>query len=384
MKHRVHFCLVSNEAVPNLTPALDPEFRPAEVVLLATAKMTQRAEDLRSVLRGHGVQVGDLVPLSSHLDLELLQAEFEAAVSARDTDNIALNCTGGTKPMSIAAFIVFYSRSLPIFYVEPNDRVVWLNHPNERPAPHEIANKLRLGGLLSAYGADATLNRAPNGIDRDLRALGDALVAEAVRFEFPLGALNYAAAQALDYGGLRPVHLDRWDESPELRHIVGRFEAAGYLRQRGAQITFRDEEARQIVGGGWMEQWAFAQVFGLQRELSQIQDLAYNVQVVHRGVRNELDVAFLAENRLHVIECKTMRMDAERSRVADSITKVKGVAQRLGGFQARTMILSFRPVRPADRERAAAERVQLVEAGQIRQLASYLHRWISPSASVGA
>ena len=72
-----------------------------------------------------------------------------------DAGTIALNATGGTKPMSIAAYEVFRTFGLPIFYVHPEqDRLIWM-HPSGRPAV-DLANRLDLEPFLRAHGASVT------------------------------------------------------------------------------------------------------------------------------------------------------------------------------------------------------------------------------------
>jgi hypothetical protein len=53
MSSKVQVLLVSEQAAPNLLPALDPKLKPAEAVLVVSGKMNSRACDLEAVF-GHG------------------------------------------------------------------------------------------------------------------------------------------------------------------------------------------------------------------------------------------------------------------------------------------------------------------------------------------
>ena len=106
MKHGCHICLVSAQPVPNLTPLIDHRLGARRALLLVTPDMEERAAWLRSVLRPRGVSTEnwavrdpwDFAHIQTRV-LELLEHEQEA-VAAGD---MALNATGGTKLMSIAA-----------------------------------------------------------------------------------------------------------------------------------------------------------------------------------------------------------------------------------------------------------------------------------------
>ena len=51
MKPIIHLCLVSAQATPNLTPALDPAIRPRRVILLVSPDMRRRADWLERPFR---------------------------------------------------------------------------------------------------------------------------------------------------------------------------------------------------------------------------------------------------------------------------------------------------------------------------------------------
>ncbi len=144
MNPQTHLCLVSAQATPNLTPILDPAVAPRRVILLVSPDMADRAHWLEAVLRPRGIAVQSW-PIADAWDvehvqtrvLELLEVEREAVAASA----IALNATGGTKPMSIAAYEAFRAYDLPIFYVDPErDRLVWIGRsfaraPGERRFP---------------------------------------------------------------------------------------------------------------------------------------------------------------------------------------------------------------------------------------------------------
>ena len=98
----IHILLVSAQAAPNLLPALDPELKPAETILLVTAKMAGRAAALESVLCHAAVKVSH-VTLDDEHDYAAVEKVLLDLAAKRDGEDIALNVTGGTKLMALAA-----------------------------------------------------------------------------------------------------------------------------------------------------------------------------------------------------------------------------------------------------------------------------------------
>jgi hypothetical protein len=146
---QVQVCLVSDQAAANLLPALDPALKPREVVLLVSGKMQRRADALEAVLREAGVGVSR-VDLADEHDYARLEVALLEVASERDGQSIALNVTGGTKLMALAAQAVAVAANWAVFYVDVDtDEVIWL-----APIPHRqpLQQQLRLPHYLGGYG----------------------------------------------------------------------------------------------------------------------------------------------------------------------------------------------------------------------------------------
>ncbi|MDM7321912.1 MAG: DUF1887 family CARF protein [Gammaproteobacteria bacterium] len=110
----VHVLLVSAQAAPNLLPALDPDLKPDEAVLIVTAKMKGPATAIESVLRETGIRTSR-VPLDNEHDYAAIEAALMKVAGEREGQRIALNVTGGTKLMALAAQSVAQAWSWPVF-----------------------------------------------------------------------------------------------------------------------------------------------------------------------------------------------------------------------------------------------------------------------------
>jgi hypothetical protein len=378
-----HLLLVSNQPTPNLTPALDPAVRPARVVLLVSPDMAQRADWLGGVLARRGMRV-DRWPVDDAWNLEHVQFRvlelLEAERALVERGGIAVNVTGGTKPMAIAAFDAFRAYELPIFYVHPEqDRLIWL-YPSERPNL-DLADRVRLDDFLAAHGASLTA-REDNAVPADRQALTDWLVAQNDRVARPLGALNWLAGRA--EGTLVSPALERRRmQAADLAELIGRFADAGLLHVQRERLRFPDEAARFYVNGGWLEGHVYALLRALRGELPRLQDLARSVEIARTGTRgepvpNELDVVCLADNRLYTIECKTRRWNADAADDpgAEALYRMDTLGDLLGGAQARTMLVSYRDLPAHVLRRAADLRIPVCAGGRLPELPAVLRRWV--------
>jgi hypothetical protein len=377
-----HLLLVSAQPTPNLTPALDPATRPRRAVLLQSPDMARQAEALAAVLERRGVRV-ERWPIEDAWDLEhvqfrvleLLDAEREAA------GGIALNVTGGTKPMAIAAFDAFRAYGLPIYYVHPEqDRLIWM-HPADWPNV-ALANRVRLDDFLAVHGA--RLIARDEAVPSEQRQLADWLVAQNTRIARALTTLNWLASKA-EGGLVSPELASDQMQDAALGELLGRCRDAGLLEIDGHRVRFADEAARVYLNGGWLEAHVYQVLRALRPELGQIQDLARNVEIAREGgrggaIRNELDVACPAENRLYVIECKTARprADGRGGPGPEALYKLDTLRDLLGGLQARAMLVSYAELPGHILRRAADLRIQVCAGGRLPELARRLRDWIVP------
>ncbi len=373
MKSTCHLCLVSDQPTPNITPLLDASFQPKEVILLTSPEKKLQAERLKLVIQPCGVRVS-IWPIDDAMDVEHIRDRVFELLEQHE-GSIALNATGGTKPMSIAAYEVFRGLGLPIFYVHPDkDRVIWM-HPSDRKA-FDIEDRIRLPQFLQAHGVQSkTMNRT--AMPKHLRQLTRTLISEIDRFTAPLGTLNYLAYQA--HPTLQtsvPKDKRRWKE---LGDLMGLFAAENLLEVAGDQVRFRDEDARFFVNGGWLEHHVFSVIHHMRSVNPHIHDLAQGLNVVRGEVCNELDVVFLCDNRLHLIECKTKQFKQGGS---DAVYKLDALTDALGGLRAASMLVSFQKLGKHDRNRASEARIAVCTGRDIRHLDEKIRRWIQHQGEV--
>lgn len=372
----VHVLLVSAQAAPNLLPTLDPDLRPREAVLVVSGKMQKRADHLERVLREAGVQTSRVDVEDEH-DLDCLEEAFLGIAQTHVDRNVALNLTGGTKLMALAAQNVASTAVWESFYVDVDtDEAI----PLDRGRPSRaLAPSLGLSHYLQAYGFRREKTPLPPPLGQRADELLQTLVTQVGSLERPLGQLNWLAQQAETSQRLSLAMSVEQLDSRSLDALLHNFEEAGLAREARGVLHFTDEAARSFAKGGWLERHVFRRVAALRDELG-IRDQEANLRLVDAGgVRNELDIAFIARNRLFVIECKTARMDGGRAEKAnDTLFKLAEVCRRVGGLGARAMLVSYRRMREAELRLASALGIEVVFGAAIARFDDRLRAWVQP------
>lgn len=377
MSFDTHVVLVSAQATPNLTPALDEELKPCRMVLVTSPDMRRQADALAGVVRRRGIAVERLDIVDAY-DYAGVEDAMLGWLSAHEGDNVALNITGGTKLMAMAAQSVFGGNGKPIFYVNvETDDVHFLGR---RDMAHRLEARVKLRDYLEAHGYRFSANPGRPNIRAELRDLTDRLIDRVESAGAALGRLNWLAQEAK--GSLRSPPLDEGQRDPfALRDVIDLFAEARLLRSVDGRLVFADEAARAFVNGGWLE-------FHVHRALSdlapgeQITDHALNLEVVAPDgkTRNELDAAFLHGNRLHIVETKSSNLATVGAsgddKATEAIYKLETLL-KLGGLRTRAMLVDYRgKLSAADRTRAAASRIRIVSGAQLKQFKGELRNWI--------
>ncbi|MFO1351092.1 MAG: DUF1887 family CARF protein [Gammaproteobacteria bacterium] len=386
-----HLCLVHDAVIANLTPALDPNFKPGEVILLHGPGAEAQVGAVEATLQTAGIAALRW-PVRDGWDIDHLRERVLELLASREQSDIALNASGGTRAMSIAAYEIFYELGKPVFYVHPEtDHVTWI-HRRDLPA-FDLADRIKLGAFFQAHGALLESQGERDGVSARLRKLTAELIELADTLARPLAALNWLARQA--EGTLRsPALSEAQRHWPELNALIARFGAEDLCLLERGQLVFADEAARFFVNGGWLEAHTYGVIYGLRAELPKIQDLGRGLAIARGGdsgpVRNELDVAFLCDNRLYIIECKTKRYGAEQdvgmiqgadTPGADTLYKLEVLKDLLGGAPTRAMLVSYHELSRWDSQRARDLGVALCTGKDLPRLAERVRRWIGGSSN---
>lgn len=370
-RYSIHLCLVSDQPTPNVVPACDSRYRPEKVVLLTAEKHRTHAAWVKKVLNDRNVAT-EIWAIKAPYDFEHIRARIEELLQREDMTDIALNVTGGSKMMALAAHEIFSSKGLPVFYVQPHKDLILSLHPYG-PAV-EIQDKLNLSEFMFAHGFEvSTLRYDP--VAPSHSQLGRILLDDIGKHEKAIGAVNYLASTAENKDLLSDHIGPRQTNVKGFHSLVELLTNHGLLRHEDGRLRFTSEADRFFVNGGWLEEFLFSCVMRLGESMK-IQDVAMGVEVCSpSGSRNEIDVAILYNNRLHIIECKTRRFKNTHGEGAKSLYRIDCLRD-FGGVTSKAMLASYRELPEADYGRAKDLGVKVLSGEDLLHFEDELKSWL--------
>ena len=379
-----HVCLVSDQLVPNVLPALKE--RPDRVVLLVSDDKREQGKILEKIFRDRGMKT--LVEKIPPYDMEAALEVCGRVVEQCGADGeLTLNVTGGTKPAALAAYQQFFFASRRIIYMDTtNDRILELgDHPGRIPLTE---NLLKVGECLACHGKRIAPPRAER---RDAetawkeRRDTERLCRLLLRKPEMLRALN---AEAAKFDKTQPPFVLDWAASPELDdELAGLLESAGLAaRERDGSMRVASEANRAYLNGGWLEEYVYNSIRGMA--LPGL-DCRLNVHIEWRdpdaGTRpkttNEHDVLFTHKNRLHMVSCKTSGLDRSSElfpKGKEAVYELDSLGRSMGGAFAQAMLVSAHRLRPEDRQRAKQLGITVFQGNDLLNLAGRLAKLLDP------
>jgi Card1-like endonuclease family protein len=391
MPFLIHFCLAFDPVIANITPILDTRFRPEEVILLVCPERQQQAKWLQDALESLRIKVS-LCEFREPLDVAHIRNKIQVCLDSHPKKTeIALNITGGTRLMSIAAYDVFKENNNPIFYIDPSsDQIIWVHNPQNFPQV-DLKDKIQLPAFLLTHGVTLKSDAGPTPISGNTRSVTAELIRQIEKYSAPLSFLNGLASSAEHrlYTNYNPALFK--GENDCLQQLVELFKRFNLIKVLNGTMTFTSEAARFFVNGGWLEEHTYNCVCKLRDELKKdltgeelIQDLRRSMCVEkmqkEQVIKNELDVAFLADNKLHIIECKTKRLDRDAGPHADGaevLYKLDTLRDHIGGLQAHAMLVSYKPLKKEHLWRATDLGIEVCQGKDIQNLPQRLGEWIA-------
>lgn len=358
--------LVSEQTLPNILPALALE--PAEIVLLHTPRTRRHADQIRAALQKAGLPLHTrLIALSGAPDIRETGAAVKQTAAALPANlTPVVNFTGGTKLMSIGAFVAAYTAKIPSLYVDTANLAFTDGGTGDLPlalrdnhaALARAKSRLNLDIVAAAHGIQgisAGLDPAPllplalhllrnPGEERTLNTALQKLpnanprkpaeVAALLSSPLPQNLLSPTAAKlALDAGILDQISGKHHFARPASLEKLEKFledETAGAIGFAAWQTALAPlQTALNFFGGGW---WELA-VFDAAQRSGEFRDLRWSVTITVAGQTYEKDLIALHGLNLALFSCK--RGASGRDRLVAALDELDANARQIGGTHAR-------------------------------------------------
>jgi hypothetical protein len=370
-------CLLSEQHVPNLLAV--HHFKPDKLVLVETLGMAKRkaSDNLLKALQSGGLDYSErchVENLDQEDNLDAIRKSLHRAYSMYPSDDWIANITGGTKPMSIAAYEFFHALGARLVYVNaaaPNKFIGFDGKAEEICAYHPSIKEFLLG-----YGFDSQ-KKEEDIHESETRAQQWWNCARiiAARSQDPILLRFNSSAhrnQARDKG------LDLCDcqfqAIPDL--------ASAVKEHFGLQIeneSFRghlNKYAARFFTGEWLEIF----IWGLLHQQSEPLNI-WDVRLgLHPGkdnprTENDFDVTFLREHSLSMIECKSGSQEHDPE--VDALHKIEAVMSQFRALRVRSYLAttsanildSEGKIKTPIANRASIYGCRIIAMDQIRKLA---------------
>ncbi len=382
LRYTTHVCLVSQDEELNITPTLHAGFKPDNVLLIYTRWHKEKAHNLSLIFNQHKINTRFLEIINKqnvpHISQLIRQAIEQILVDNKDTKNkVVLNITGGSQLLALLSHEIFNELKLPVFYVnKETDIVHFLPLKQQQSHQFHLDDRLKIKDYLLAYGIKAHYRisaQSQSSIADNHKKLALTLIENIEQYQKPLAKFNYYAGQTNKSFQAHINHNDLKDSN--FMNLIHLFVDLDIIHFTGKTLDFSNEANRFFCNGGWLEEYIFQQLSELKETLS-IQDIMTGLEIeLPCGSKNEIDVAFMANNRFYLIECKTKKYSGH---AAGNNTLYKlDTLKHYGSNQSKAMLISYHRLTNSNRRRADDYQLKIISAHKIKQLKALMVEWLN-------
>jgi len=369
-KIKTHIVLLSDQVLPNVLPALDAAISPANIVLCESDAMCHKGigQRLKDLFESKSIEC-ETFALGGAYDFNALEERFLELAARYDgcEADVAVNLTGGTKLMAIAAQNVFGAGCFTCFYSIPQRNEI-VEITGERSPPVALRHQIKLNDYFLVHGYKVL---SKQGRDYKLvhraEQLAKELLSDLGTYSKHIGYLNMLAAKAEEAYSLKV----RTETVAEQEHILELFYRYGFIKYfDDKKVEFGTEENRSFCKGLWLESHLHQTFKDINQDIKEslgegLQDYATSVVVKSStGTKNEFDGAFIYKNNLYVVEAKTAQLKEKGADVLYKLDSLKDFA----GMYTRPIIVTFRSLKGYDKKRATDLGINVIEGSALNAL----------------
>ena len=307
--------IVGAQTLPNILPIKEFGNTIDKYIFISTTKVKKELEWIIRVCDLETSKINNIEVDEDDIG-QINEKLFDATSNLDTPGEFSVNLTGGTKIMALGTFQFFAGSSFnsKMFYLTMGSNILRQVYPSVDKSQRDTDLKYRLNveEFMGAYGTAITNKQS-----------------------------IYTMCQSKDY--TTKFFEKKWSKDEimhELRKekygvIFERIDSTykesiqNFLRKISFPVQSEDRLTRveiQYLTGGWWEEFCFHFIkerFGLREPF-----IAKGL--INTKTNNELDVVFVKENVLHVLECKTTIL--EKLQFEDYLYKLAAIKSNQDGF----------------------------------------------------
>ena len=367
----VHLAIYDKKNAGIASAAL--HLNPDKVILLH--RKQHDIEGIKSVLHSRGIKCQSQMV---SFDPKQIRTILKHIFNENQDNNLIFNASSGYRMMVLVTLEHFTSQKMEAFVVDKfTNHIHWL-HPSSKDS-EVLVSKLKIGEYLKLFSSQV-LNKGQTNAETIARQeLTHWLIDNIEQFGSALAAMNHIAMRA-DIS--LQFHMDKhYSRKRILQQILSRFEDIGLLSIHHNKIVFKNEDSRFYCNGGWLENHVFNTIFHMRKSRESISDISKGIEIVRAQgtVKNEIDVIAMANNRLHIIECKTRKFTNKNhanTPGAAAIYRLDTLKESMGGNSGKAMLVSYQRLSRYTEQRAKDLGIYCCSYTQLKQLKEHLYKFI--------
>lgn len=281
MAKKVLVSLVSDQTIPNVELIKEFGNEVRKYLFISTKKMREKLE---WILKSSNIDKYDVIEVDA---FDAVDIENKLSQEKFGDEEIILNITGGTKLMSLIANEFFKDIGSTIYYVTGYDKTYIKLFPNRGKRLFKLKKELSLDDYLIAYGFDIKRSVPHKDIETASKI-----------FQAYINTENTDLTKIFE-----PIRIRRGRkmliESDDLKQFL---KNAEYNVQ--TELSKKDTK---YLSGDWLEEYIY---FMIKKELNLSDtEISTGINLLKKSTQNEIDIIFIYDHKLYIIECKTSIFD---------------------------------------------------------------------------
>jgi hypothetical protein len=274
-----------------------------------------------------------------------------ALINSEPLDSVVVNFTGGTKCMSVGAYLAAQDARATALYVDTaNEKLVWFFEGQRQEEGFNLVGRLTVPVYFQANSKYIDEERTQRyALPKNAYAAARELVSTWPQCVSALETFGKTISQGQN-------EVEDSLVSSEITTILARHEFVGQVGTRWQA----NQQGRTFLTGKWLD----VLVHVLLEDSENFDDVKSNLRL--KGVENELDVLATRNGQLAIIECKSGDLGGQTT-----LNKLQAIRTGFGTF-ARTFFVTNRQESEIDhsfRERAREYGVrQIITAETLLQI----------------
>jgi len=300
--------LVSEQVIPNVLFIEEMKRRKTDVrmYLFVSTELMENKGKTGCIISGSHIGKSKTKTIKvvedSIEDINCNLMKFSEELS--DEDDVIVNLTGGTKIMSIGVYNFFKEMGANIYYLPIGKNICKRMSPSSYL--YQLNFRISLKEYLTSYG---------------IKIISDDENSILKTNEYTKGFFRDFLDNKFDMVGKLEGTINKnglIDEEVKLF-----LKEINFGAEENEQLEV--DEIKYLALGGWLEEYTY----NLIKEKLQLDEneIGLNIQISHKDSPNELDVMFVLENTLYVVECKT---SLSKGMLAKTLYKISALKNNYG------------------------------------------------------